>query len=112
MDEAATFVDGGRLPCLLVESKADCVKEPTADEGLSDFAEKNDFIGSYRASSLTGLNVNESMEALIKEIIRRMEDINSKGQTDVFTVERKSVALDPEQHKEGLRKGQKNNCCK
>ena len=35
------------------------------------------------------------MEFLIKTIIKRMEDMASKG-NEVFTTERKSVALDPE----------------
>lgn len=111
MNESGVFPDGGYLPCLLVESKADLVSEPTADEGLSDFAEKNGFMGCYRASSKTGLNVSESMEALIKEIIRRLEAMDAKGQTDVFTDERKSVALDPALHKENLQKKKKDNCC-
>ena len=37
------------------------------------------------------------MEFLIKSIIKRMEDMASKG-NEVFTTERKSVVLDPEKH--------------
>ena len=37
------------------------------------------------------------MEFLIKTIIKRMEDMASKG-NEVFSTERKSVALDPEKH--------------
>ena len=37
------------------------------------------------------------MEYLIKNIIKRMEDMQSKG-NEVFTTDRKSVALDPEKH--------------
>ena len=38
------------------------------------------------------------MEFLIKTIIKRMEDMASKGNEEVFTTERKSVALDPQKH--------------
>ena len=43
------------------------------------------------------MNINESMEFLIKNIIQRMEAMQSKG-NEVFTTERKSVNLDPEKH--------------
>ena len=37
------------------------------------------------------------MAFLIKAIIKRMEDMQNKG-NEVFTTDRKSVALDPEKH--------------
>ena len=54
------------------------------------------------------------MEFLIKNIIKRMEDMSQKG-NEVFTTERKSVALDPQKHTETAAggKGRKKNdgCC-
>ena len=53
------------------------------------------------------------MEYLIKTIIKRMEDMASKG-NEVFTTERKSVALDPEKHTQqtgAKRKKDSGGCC-
>ena len=72
IDEVALFLDGGKLPCLLVENKADLV-DFKEDPSLQKFAKKNKFCGAYRTSAKTGFNVSESMEYLIKNIIKRME---------------------------------------
>ncbi len=80
---------------------------------LEEFAKENQFSGCFRTSAKTGLNVNESMEFLIKNIIKRMEDMSSKG-NEVFTTERKSVALDPEKHNQTAttkRKKDNGGCC-
>ena len=116
VDEVATFLDGGKLPCLLVENKADLLEEENAEKNpeLEEFGNSNGFCGSFRTSAKTGLNINESMEYLIKNIIQRMEAMQSKG-NEVFTTERKSVALDPEKHNQAAiaskRKKDKDGCC-
>jgi len=113
VDEVATFLDGGKLPCLLVENKADLLDGDNVekDPQLEEFGSSNGFCGSFRTSAKTGLNINESMEYLIKNIIQRMEAMQSKG-TEVFTTDRKSVALDPEKHNEVAQKRkQKDGCC-
>ena len=113
VDEVATFLDGGKLPCLLVENKADLLEEENAEKNpeLEEFGSSNGFCGSFRTSAKTGLNINESMEYLIKNIIQRMAAMQSKG-NEVFTTDRKSVALDPEKHNEVAQKRkQKDGCC-
>jgi 50S ribosomal subunit-associated GTPase HflX len=86
------------LPCLLVENKVDLVDNPEGDDpSLQEFAQKNEFCGCFRTSAKAGINISESMEFLIKTIIKRMEDMQSKG-NEVFSVERKNVELDPEKH--------------
>ena len=87
MDEVATFLDGGKLPCLLVENKADLLEEENAEKNpeLEEFGSSNGFCGSFRTSAKTGLNINESMEYLIKNIIQRMEAMQSKG-NEVFMI--------------------------
>ena len=114
VDEVATFLDGGKLPCLLVENKADLLDEENAEKSpeLEEFSSSNGFCGSFRTSAKTGLNINESMEFLIKNIIQRMEAMQSKG-NEVFTTERKSVALDPEKHNQATAAKRKKDsgCC-
>ena len=97
----------------MVENKADLLEDANADESaLKEFAESNEFCGAFRTSAKTGLNISESMEYLIKAIIKRMEDMQSKG-NEVFTTDRKSVALDPEKHNQTAVKQRKKDggCC-
>ena len=105
VDEVATFLDGGKLPCLLVENKADLLEDDNAEKNpeLEEFGNSNGFCGSFRTSAKTGLNINESMEYLIKNIIQRMEAMQSKG-NEVFTTDRKSGALKHEKNKEIYKK--------
>ncbi len=102
------------MPCLLVENKADLLEgDVENDPELQDFAQKGEFCGCFRTSAKTGLNISEAMEYLIKNIIKRMEDMQQKG-NEVFTTDRKSVALDPEKHNqaaEAKRKKNKDGCC-
>ena len=53
------------------------------------------------------------MEFLIRNIIKRMEDMQSKG-NEVFTTDRKSVALDPEKHNQAAttsKRKKDEGCC-
>ena len=114
VDEVATFLDGGKLPCLLVENKADLLEDSGSDKcpELEEFGNSNGFCGSFRTSAKTGLNINESMEYLIKNIIQRMEAMQSKG-SEVFNTNRKSVTLDAEKHNEidAQKRKNKDGCC-
>ena len=84
VDDAATFLDGDKLPCLLVENKIDLLDgDAENDPELQQFAQDNGFCGSFRTSAKTVVNINESMEYLIRTIIKRMEDFESKG-NEVF----------------------------
>ena len=113
VDEVATFLDGGKLPCLLVENKADLIDDANAENcpELETFGTNNGFCGSFRTSAKTGLNINEAMNYLIKNIIQRMEAMQSK-EGEVFKTERNVVALDPEKHSEvATKRKQKDGCC-
>ena len=99
----------------MVENKVDLLEgDVQNDPELEQFAQDNGFCGSFRTSAKTGVNITESMEYLIRTIIKRMEDMQSKG-NEVFTTERKSVALDPEKHNQAAiaskRKKDKDGCC-
>ena len=113
VDEEAVFIDGARLPCILVENKIDLLSDyerDQDDQSLKDFAEKNGFIGCFRSSAKAGINIGEAMEYLIKNIVERMESFASKG-NDVFTTDRKSVVLDQEKHTTSAIKKKKDGCC-
>ena len=113
VDEEAVFIDGARLPCILVENKIDLLSDyerDQDDQSLKDFAEKNGFIGCFRSSAKAGINIGEAMEYLIKNIVERMENFASKG-NDVFATDRKSVVLDQEKHTTSAIKKKKDGCC-
>ena len=49
VDEAATFLDGGKLPCLLVENKVDLLDNAEKEDAtLQEFATSNEFCGCFR----------------------------------------------------------------
>ena len=75
---------------------------------LEEFAKDNGYCGVFRASAKKDVNVKESMEFLIKDIIRRMEAM----QQPVFSAERKNVVLDTQKHTDtGPKRKQKQGCC-
>ena len=99
----------------MVENKVDLLDDGALEDAeLQEFAKNGEFCGCFRTSAKTGTNIAESMEFLIKTIIKRMEDMASKGNEEVFTTERKSVALDPEKHSPqaaAKRKKDSGGCC-
>jgi hypothetical protein len=81
-------------------------------EELNDFCQNNGFNGCFKTSAKTGKNISESMEFLIKVIIKRLEDLNSKGEDT--NKDRQSVALDPDKHNKVAdikRKQDGGGCC-
>ena len=107
-----TFLDGGKIPSLLVENKVDLFDDQNLEDlNLKDFANNNDFCGSFKISAKTGLNVSESMIFLIKTIIKRIEDMQSKG--NEIPAVRESIVLEPERHTSAADKQRKNirGCC-
>ena len=110
-----SFYDDEHIPTLLVQSKVDLLSDEEKEnmEQLNNFSEQNGFIGCFKTSAKTGENVSESMEFLIKDIIKRLEAINSKGGEN-YNKDRQSVALDPDKHnKEADAKRMKDGggCC-
>ena len=99
LDEIASFLDGEKIPCILVETKIELLyeNENEISNEIKDFAQKNGFQGQFLTSSKEGKNINESMEYLINNIIERMEKLEEKNK-DIFRNERKSVDLEPEQY--------------
>ena len=113
VDEEATFIDGDKLPCVLVENKIDLLPDDEKmkdDPELNNFANKNGFIGCFRSSAKEGINISETMEFLIRGIIQRMEKLAEKG-NDVFKTDRASVVLDQEKHTQSSVKKKKDGTC-
>ena len=91
--ENSKFMDGGEIPCILVENQSDKLKEDSEylkyESQLKKLGEENDFDGTFLVSARNGKNINESMEFLIKQIIKRKE-IYEKKQNDNKIIEKKN----------------------
>ena len=85
--ENCVYPDGKEMPCILVENNIDLIPfNDWSDETFKDFWKMNGFTYGFRVSSKTGLYVNYSMEYFVKEIIKRIMNINKKikiGEIDV-----------------------------
>ena len=79
VDESELFVDGGKIPCILVENKIDLLDDSNeGEESLNQLAKDADFCGCFRTSAKIGKNVTESVEFLIRTIIKRLKDMQNK----------------------------------
>ena len=99
IDDTTTFFDGKKLPCILVENKIDLLSEDEIDDPtFEEFWKSNGFTKGFRVSSKTGENIDESMEYLIKNIIKRMEKIKKlMEEENIIPSQKKLISLCPEQ---------------
>ncbi len=115
VDDSVAFYDDGKIPAILVDNKCDLLspEDEENQQNLKKHSEELGFNGCFRTSAKTGKNIAESMQFLIIEIIKRMEDISSKG--NELVNDRKSVTLDPDKHNKETDKKRKNGggggCC-
>ncbi len=91
----------------MIENKVDLVSQEEASNlsELKDFSEKNKFIGYFRSSAKKGININESMEFLIKTIVEKM----GAATDEVLEKDRKSIVL--ESHKYVQNNKENKPCC-
>ena len=76
VDETVGYFDGGHIPSVLVENKIDLLPENERedDSQLQQFARENNFDGAFRTSSKEGININEAMQFVISEDVRRWKE--------------------------------------
>ena len=58
----------------MIENKVDLLGDDPNENELNEFAKNNEIDGCFFTSAKTGLNISESIEFLIKNIIKRKED--------------------------------------
>lgn len=111
IDENSRLADGSFLPCLLIQNKCDLVSEEEIEnvDDVKEFVEKNNFVDFFRSSAKAGINVNESMEYIISNIIAKQEAINIAKGGEMDKNDKKSIVLDP--MKNNYTKDNKSNCC-
>lgn len=111
IDENARLSDGSLLPCLLIQNKIDLVSEEEAknDVEIKEFSRKNKFIDMFRSSAKQGININESMEFIISNIIAKQESLFKNSDTIVNENDKKSIVLNPK--KNVTYKDKRDGCC-
>jgi len=99
---------------LLIENKVDLVSEEYVKNvsEIKEFTEKNKFIGFYRSSAKAGVNINESMEFLIKTIVDRMKSLSKYDEDCLMENDRRSIVLDSNKYSVGKEKSKGGGCCK
>ena len=79
---------------------------------LKKAAQENGFVEAFKSSAKTGYNVNESMDFLIREIVKRLESYEQEG-NNVFAKEKKGVEMDENMLKThtGRKRDKGDTCC-
>ena len=98
LDDSEVFSDGGKLPNILIQNKADLLTDYEIKDmtQLKEFSRNNHFDDCFKTSAKTGYNINESMDKLIDIIIKRINAISEKEMNS----NRNTVSIDPENHSE------------
>ena len=95
IENESNFIDGGKLPFVLVQNKIDLLKENEIEdvENITKKAsEENGFCKYYLASVKENKNVNEAMACLIDCIIERLEKYSQEG-NNVFNDNRRKDTI-------------------
>ena len=112
VDDTSRFLDGGLLPCVLVQNKIDLVDEEALknDDEIKEFAQSHKFDSFFRTSAKMGIGIDECMDYLISNIIERSNKIKKDEDSDPFEKDKKNLVLD---HKKptGKAEGVKLGCC-
>jgi hypothetical protein len=102
---------------ILVENKCDMVDNLSETEAsFQDFWSKNKFIKGLRTSSKQGINIVESMDFLIKDIIEKLEKMYSvpgrsslRANTQEGVDRNKNIVLNKKINTDSTKN--KKNCC-
>jgi len=112
MNKESVFVDGAKLPFVLVQNKIDLIEEKKdldeIENKTKELSEQNEFVKYYLTSVKENVNVEETMNYLIGNIIDRLEEYAKKG-GEVFNDQRKRSNITLRASSNA--KDKKSNCC-
>jgi len=113
MNKESVFVDGEKLPFVLVQNKIDLIEEKKdldeIENKTKELSEQNEFAKYYLTSVKENVNVEEAINYLIGNIIDRLEEYAKKG-GEVFNDQRKRSNITLREASSNA-KDKKNNCC-
>ena len=113
MNNESVFIDGKKLPFVLVQNKVDLIEEKEKldeiEEKTKELSENNEFVKCFLTSVKENINIQETMNFLIENIVERLEIYAQNGGEVFFDQRRKSTItlIDTST----LGKDPKNNCC-
>lgn len=93
VEENCDLIDGQTIPIFLMQNKSDKLEELgqkkpfQTPEYLNEFAKKNKFVGAYQVSVKSDINCQESMDALLKSILK--SSVVRKTEQDNFSAPKK-----------------------
>ncbi|KAI8511497.1 PREDICTED: ras-related protein Rab-7L1-like [Branchiostoma belcheri] len=74
LDSKVSLPDGRCVPCMLLANKIDLQEKAVTEEEVNEFCKENNFIGWTEISVKDNVNVKESMNFLLEEILARHTD--------------------------------------
>ena len=112
--EAVKFIDGGTLPCILVQNKIDLIENREdfvkIEEETKNTSEDNYFEKYFMTSVKQNVNVEEAMNFLIDNIINRLEEYAKSGNI-IFNEQKQRNTIVIEYEKNSVRGKKKKKCC-
>ena len=112
--EAVKFIDGGTLPCILVQNKIDLIENREdfvkIEEETKNKSEDNYFEKYFMTSVKQNVNVEEAMNFLIDNIINRLEEYAKSGNI-IFNEQKQRNTIVIEYEKNSVRGKKKKKCC-
>ena len=83
MNEESVFVDGEKIPFVLIQNKIDLIEEKSELEEIENktkiAAESNDFIRYFMSSVKENVNIDQVMDYIIGNIVDRLEVYTKNG---------------------------------
>ena len=76
------FIDGGKIPFILVQNKIDLITKEKLEEVKEEskkIAEEHNFVGTFTTDVKNNIGIDEAMNFLIENIIQRLEKYASDG---------------------------------
>ena len=112
VSEEAEFIDGGKIPFILLQNKIDLIESREDFIKIENYTKKisedNNFNKYFMTSVKKNINVEESMSFLIEKIIEKLEECASKGNI-VFNEQKIKNTIKIDNH--NMRKKENARCC-
>ena len=112
MSDESVFVDGQKIPFVLIQNKIDLIEEKNELEEIENktkiAVEENDFIKYYMSSVKENVNVDEVMDFIIGNIVDRLE-VYTKNGGEFFLDDKRQKSFSLKE--KPLIKDEKSSCC-
>lgn len=114
VNDESEFIDGGKLPFVLVQNKIDLIAEnddlKKAEERTKEICDKNEIEKYFMVSVKENKNVDEVMEYLIGNIIERLEKYATASGQLIFSDQQRRGTVKLKKNKSLIIPKDK-NCC-